>query len=323
MRTLKKIVVVLFILALIALYIIIYAVPGVTDALTKTEILQYGNFKTTDSVTCYFVRNETVYSAIRAGGINYYVADAVKVKKGARILEIVYGAPEDVSEESDYSDIIERLGDDSVMLADLVSEFNGVTSYYIDGYENYFTPETMQSLKYDEVSKLEILPVNVVRDYTRKAEPLYKICDNREWYIVCWIDAGSVSKYSPDKAVTIELPLGQVKATISDIIEDGGKWLIIFRTDRYYEDFARIRSAPATVVTSDYNGIIIRNESITAVDGTIGVYIKAKSGDFVFTPIKVIATDGDNSLVEVSYFYNENNDRVGTVNIYDEILRNP
>ena len=323
MKTLKRIVVGLFILSLIALYIIIYTVPGVTDALTKTEILQYGNFRTSDNSICYFVRNETVYSAVRAGNINYFIADAVKVKKGARVLEVVYGAAEEPDSENDFSDIIERLGDDNVRLADFITEFNGVTSYYIDGYENYFTPENMRELKYSGVSELEALPVNVVRDYARKGEPLYKICDNREWYIVCWVDAGSISKYSPDKSVTIELPLGQVKASIADIIEDGNKWLIVFRTDRYYEDFARIRSASATVITSNYNGIIIRNESITVEDGVIGVHIKAKNGDFVFTPIKVITTDGDNSLVEVSYFYDDDEERVGTVNIYDEILRNP
>ena len=323
MRTFIRIVTGLFILSLIALYIIIYAVPGVTGALTKTEILQYGNFRTTDNSTCYFVRNETVYSAIRAGSINYYIADAVKVKKGAKVLEVVYGAAESPAEESEYSDIIGRLGDDSVRLADFITEFNGVTSYYIDGYENYFTPETIKSLKYETVSALELSPVNVVRDFTGKGEPLYKICDNREWYIVCWVDAGSISKYSLEKNVTIELPLGQVKAAIADITEDGDRWLIVFRTDRYYEDFAKVRSAPATVITSNYNGIIIRNESITAADGTIGVYIKAKNGDFVFTPIRVIATDGENSLAEVSYYYDENDERVNTVNIYDEILRNP
>jgi hypothetical protein len=43
----------------------------------------------------------------------------------------------------------------------------------------------------------------------------------------------------------------------------------------------------------------------------------------VFKPVKVIATDGKNSLVEVSSFYNESNEKVDTVNIYDEILTNP
>jgi len=297
MKAVKRIAIGLFILSLIVLYIIIYAVPRVTGALTQTEILQYGNLKIMDSVTGYFIRHETVYSAARAGNINYYVADAVQVKAGTRILSVGNTA--------------------------YTSESGGVTSYFIDGYENDFTPENMRELKYDIVSSLEIVPENVVRSDALPGEPLYKICDNREWFIICWVDARNISKYGIDDNVTVELPSGQITATVTDIIEDGTKWLIIFRTDRYYEEFAGIRSAPATVIISDYSGILIRNESITVKDGEIGVYIKTRSGSFSFRPIKIITSDGNNSLAEVSFFYDDAGGRVSTINIYDEILKNP
>lgn len=323
MKIFKKIIAGLFLCTLIALYITIYAVPGVTEALTKTEILQYGNLKVTDSVTCYFIRNEKVYTAAYAGAINYYLGDDIHVKKGTRILSVARGVQRTADEESEYAGIIKRLGDGGVPLADFVTEFNGLTSYYIDGYENYFTPESMRRLKYNSVSKLDTETVNVVRSETTIGEPLYKICDNKDWYLACWVDAGNISKYGVDKSVTIEMPLGQVKAVTIDIIEDGDKWLILFETDRYYEDFTKVRSAPATVVTSNYSGIIIRNESMTVSDGEVGVIIKTKSGEYVFRPIKIINTDGENSLVEVSFFYDDESNRVGTVNIYDEILKNP
>ena len=121
----------------------------------------------------------------------------------------------------------------------------------------------------------------------------------------------------------VELPKGEVEAGILDIIEDGDRWLILLKTDRYYEDFAKIRSVSAAVVTSDYNGIIISNESITVSDGKIGVSVKSKSGEFIFKPIKIITTDGKSSLVEMSYFIDENGEKVNTVNIYDEILKTP
>ena len=323
MKAVKKITVGVFILALISLYIVIYAVPGLTGALTKTEILEYGNLEITDSAACYFIRNETVYMAARPGIINYYVSDAVHVKKGTKILDIAYGNTENQGEASEFEDIIARLSGAAVELSDYTTEFNGITSYFIDGYESFFTPETMKGLRYSQISILTAEPVNVVRNSTQKGEPLYKICDNREWYLVCWVDAGNISKYGKGNHVTIDLPLGQVRAEIADIIEDGGRWLIIFRTNRFYEDFSRVRSAEATVVIADFNGIIIRNESITTKDGEVGVYIKTKSGTYVFRPVKVVASDGKSTVVEVSYFYDDEGSRVGTVNIYDEILINP
>ena len=318
----KRIISGLFVLSLIVLYIIIYAVPGVTGALTQTEILQYGNLRVADSTTVYFVRSEKVYTATRAGNINYYIGDGIQVKAGTRILDITPGA-QDADEVSEYAELIARLGDGGAGPADFVSEFNGITGYFIDGYENYFTPETMRDLRHDRVSKLDLAPVNVVRERTIRGEPLYKISDNREWYIICWVDTGNVVKYERGRNVTIELPLGQIRASILDIVEDGNKWLIVFKTDRYYEDFARIRSAPATVVTSNYNGIIIRNESIAVNDGVIGVYIKTRTGSFVFRPVSIITSDGDESLVEVAFFYDDEGVRVATVNVYDEILRRP
>ncbi|MCL1810562.1 MAG: hypothetical protein FWG42_12475 [Clostridiales bacterium] len=322
MKLVKKLIAGLFVASLICLYVVIYAVPGVTDVLTQTEILQFGNLRITDDVTCYFVRDEKVYGAVRAGDIYYYVEDAVHVKKGAKILDVSFTSGGNANEESGYADIIARFGDDMTLLADFSTEFNGITSYYIDGYENYFTPGAMRGLKYDDVGRLVVLPVNVVRESTLKGEPLYKICNNREWYMVCWVNGGDVAKYGVGKDVTVELSAGEVRATIIDIVEDDDKWLIILKTNRYYEDFARVRSEPAKVVTSNYSGIIIRNESITAKDGQAGVFIRTKSGAYVFTPIKIITTDGINSLAEVSY-YTEDGSKVDTVKIYDEILRNP
>ena len=323
MKTFKKILAGLFICSLIALYVTIYIVPGVTEALTKTEILEYGNLKVTDSVMCYIIRSEKVYTAARAGEINYYIGDSVHVKKGARILSIERGMMSGEAGESEYAEIIERLGGGGVELADFVTEFNGLTSYYIDGYENYFTPEGMSGLRYDNVSELDTGTVNVVRTWTAAGEPLYKICDNKEWYMACWVDAGNVSKYVMDKSVTVELPSGQVSAVIMNIIEDGDRWLILLKTDKYYEDFTRVRSAPAVVVTSNYSGILVRNESMTVRGGEVGVLVKTKNGEYVFKPIKIITTDGEHSLVEVAYYTDDEDKRVSTVNIYDEILRNP
>jgi hypothetical protein len=130
-------------------------------------------------------------------------------------------------------------------------------------------------------------------------------------------------KYEKGKKATLNLPLGQVDGTIYDIIDDQDQWLVILEFNKYYEEFAQIRKADAEVVTSDYSGLIIRNESITTKDGQPGVYVKDKSGEYIFKPVKIITSDGEWSLVEVSYFYDKNGDRVETVNIYDEILKKP
>ncbi len=200
---------------------------------------------------------------------------------------------------------------------------NGVISYYIDGYESEFTPENMALLSREKIQNLSFDVQNVARETTLVKEPLYKVVDNKKWYAVFWVAPENIVKYVKGHKATLNLPLGQVDGTIYDIVDDNGQWLVILEFNRYYEEFAQIRKAEAEVVTSDYSGLIIENKSITTKDNQPGVYVKDKSGEYVFKPVKIITSDGEWSLVEVSYYYTENGDKVETVNIYDEILKKP
>lgn len=205
-----------------------------------------------------------------------------------------------------------------------ISQSNGVISYYIDGYESEFSPDNMALLSRDKVQNLNIDIQNVVRETTLPAEPLYKVVDNKKWYAAFWVAPENIVKYEKGQKATMNLPLGQVEGRIYDILDDEGRWLVILEFNRYYEEFAQIRKIDAEVVTSDYSGLIIGNESITSKDGQPGVFVKDKSGEYVFKPVKIITSDGEWSLVEVSYFYTDNGaTKVETVNIYDEILKQP
>lgn len=211
-----------------------------------------------------------------------------------------------------------------VMPEDYICQTNGVISYYIDGYESEFTPENISLLSREKVQGLNIEVQNLARETTRSGEPLYKVVDNKKWYAVFWVAPENIVKYEKGKKATINLPLGQVEGLIYDILDDNGQWLVILEFNRYYEEFAQIRKVDAEVITSDYSGLIIENESITTKDGQPGVYVKDKSGEYVFKPVKIITSDGEWSLVEVSYFYTDDGaSKVETVNIYDEILKKP
>ncbi len=314
----------IFIPLLIALYVVIYVVPGVTGALTDTKVLEYGTLRVTDEVTCYLVRNEQVHVSPVSGNIGYYIKDGALVKKGTQILTVDGAAlsEQEANAESKYADILQRLGGENVS-TDFLTGTKGVVSYFVDGYENVFTPENMKNLKYDIVKNYNVSEDNLVRNTTKKGEPLFKICDSSNWHIICWVKEGNVSKYSVDKKVTVELPKGEITATVSDIIPDGDMWLVVLDTNKYYEEFGRVRKQDATIVTSNYSGIIIENASMTTSGSAVGVYVKSKSGEYEFTPVRVITTDGQNSLVEVSYYYDDEGKTVNTVEIYDEILRKP
>ncbi len=215
-------------------------------------------------------------------------------------------------------------GSFGVVPENYISQSNGVISYYIDGFESEFTPENIALLSWEKIHGLNIEVQNLARETTLSGEPLYKLVDHKKWYAVFWVAPENIVKYQKGKKAVINLPLGQVDGTIYDILDDSGRWLVILEFNKYYEEFARIRRVEAEVITSDYSGLIIKNESITTKEGQPGVFVRDKRGDYVFKPVKIITSDGEWSLVEVSYFYTDDGaTKVDTVNIYDEILKKP
>ncbi|MDD2217504.1 MAG: HlyD family efflux transporter periplasmic adaptor subunit [Eubacteriales bacterium] len=324
MKKNSKRMIIAYAVAVAVLGTIVYIIPSVTGMLTPTEILRYDTLQVTDEEACYISANEKVYLAASGGSINYYIKNGTKVRAGDTILALNHTS-QDNQVESKYKDIITKLSSDAITKSNYKSEFNGIVSYYADGFESVFSPENIEKLTYDEIKKLSLEePTNLTRKTSAKGEPLYKIIENDEWYITCWVQEGSVAKYEQGKSVTVRLPAGDVRAEISSIKEEHGiVWQVVLKTNRFYEDFGQARKVDATIVTSEYSGLIIPNKSIAAQEGQIGVYVKTKGGDYTFVPIKVITSDGQNSVAAESLYYDDKGNQVKTVEVYDEILKNP
>jgi len=331
MPKLTKKIIFIYLLILVALYLVIAVIPSLTGALTRTEVIEYGELKVSDKVKCYIVRDETVYAASENGTMKFSAEEGQQVKRGTKVLAFTEESntskntkSKDKTENSSkYEGIVDSLGDSIVPDSSYVSQRKGTFSFYIDGYENYFTPKNMKSLSQTKISEMTTQPKNVKRKTAVKGDPIYKISDNSKWYIACWIEETDVSKYEIGNSVTVELPKGDVKATINNIIEDGNQWLLILKTNRYYEGYTNIREAEGSLVTTDQEGLLISNRCITTKKNKVGVYVKNTSGDYNFKPIQALATDGKKTLVSEGTYYNDKGESVDTVEGYDEVLKNP
>jgi putative membrane fusion protein len=341
MKMLRRAIVVVFVLAVAGLYVAIFVIPDLKGVLRKTAVLEYGNLAISDAVTAYIVRNETVYMAARTGEIRYYVGEGVKVRKDVKLLDIVGGsgsaAPEPAAEpeaaalaEADVSEMAAlqtRIGANGVVLEQNAAPETGVVSYYIDGYESMFSFENIPSLTRETAAGASGPVVNVTRHdgYVARGEPIYKLLDNTQWDMVFWLDkdSGAIVNYRRGEAVTARMRDGEVSGRIEDVADQGDAWMVVLVFDKYYESLARLRSADATIVVADYRGLLVDNESIASRDGTVGVYAKQRSGDFEFVPVNVLRSDGARSIISMSSFTDGDGKQVGTVNIYEEILRDP
>jgi len=318
----------IFLAALVLLYLIIYIIPGVTGFLKPTEILKPGTVQVREPVTCYFVRDEQVYEAGRAGKIQYLIDEGIRVRRGMRVLKLTAapaasGQTQPSGKNDRFSGMMDLLKNSAIPVTNGRAGSSGILSYYLDGYESYFTPSDMKRLSRERVEKLGITAVNTKRGSTLAGQPLFKICDNNNWYLLCWVGQDSVSKYQEGQPVTIQLPGGNVTAAVDSITQDGSFWRIIFQSNWYYPYFAKSRRVEAQVVSENCSGLIASNSSLTTRGGQPGVMVKQVDGSYLFKRVMVIGTDGTRSALQDASFTDQKGNIVQTVNVYDEILKHP
>ncbi|MDR0425106.1 MAG: hypothetical protein LBH39_06650 [Clostridiales Family XIII bacterium] len=335
MKRIKRVVIALYLLAVVSLYFMLFVVPDVMGALKKTSVLEYGNLTISDEVTGYIAREETVYIADRSGKVVYYVGEGAKVRRDAKILDITGGVPQQPDDEGGsgagraaYARLMANMSGSGVALEYNAAPFGGVISYFVDGYEKLFSPENIANLNKAAAERAAGEVENITRhegDFALQGEPIYKIVDNSSWYIVFWLDkeSKSIVNYKTGANVSIGLPDASVKGVVADIIDQGGHWMVTLSSDRYYEAFARLRRTEAIITSTEYSGIIVENASIAIRDGQPGVYVRRRSGDYEFMPISIKNSDGVESVVESSTFVSSDGKTVNTVNVYEEILRYP
>jgi len=324
----KKRTIYIFVIALVALYVVIEIIPFITGAFTRTEILSYGQIKVEQEVVCYLVRSETVYSAPASGDLKYKFEEGSLIKRGAKVLTFDQTDASDDEDgdplkNSDYKEIIARLGESMVTDTQFTAAKRGIFSTYIDGFEAIFTPDRMEKLKYEDVSGMSVKENDVLRTNALKGEPIYKISDNTKWHMIFWIENNEAGKYEVGTTVTVSLPNGDVKAEISKLVADEDRFMVILTTNRYYKKFASQRKVQAKVKMVDQRGLLVSNGSLTTKDGVVGVYIKNTIGDFIFKPVRTVATDGQKTLVLEDVYYDEEGQPIETVNVYDEVLKKP
>lgn len=326
-KTKKRIII--YVIALLVLYLLIYIIPSVSGLFKGTYTAKYGQLRIQDEAMGYIVRNEVVYASTSGGSVNRFAKEGDLVRKGTTVMEVTGSSSEEPSHA--LADIVSELDEHKVSTSDFVAKTGGVVSFYVDGYEEDLNSDTVVSTKFDTFNKIKKGDVTELsKSKIRGGEPAFKIVDKSRWYLVAYVDLKDKDRYTEGSTVSVEFrELGKkndpfaVDMQVYKVKKQSGKLKVVLESSRYFDEYASIRAAKVNLVTSDVTGIIIENDSITEKKGQKGVYVRDKKGNDVFVPVGVIATDGRESAVAESYFFDSNGERVETVSPYDDILKNP
>ena len=299
-----KLIILAYAAIFVILYIIIYIVPRVSGIFLETYTAEYGILEVSTESTFVTVRDEKLCTAENSGTVNRIVSQGKLMRRSSHIVDV--GGVRHYSPQK------------------------GIISYYYDGLEAVYSPDNMQSITEETAAKIkEKAEEYKVRECEAKSvqagQPVFKVVDNNEWYLVCWLEAAEAAGCDPGKSITAEFSDGQqIKMKVLQNNAQGEKTQLILSCNRYYEKFDRIRTGTCRLIMSSRSGIILEPDSIVEEDGVKGVYVMSKRLDKAsFVPIRILLTDGEKTVVEKNYYMDEKGEKVITVKNYDEILKKP
>lgn len=216
------------------------------------------------------------------------------------------------------------------------TNFSGILSYEIDGYENIFKVKSLDNYTYDILELPEEEMDNI--DNTGKLKSLkdfqgFKIINNFEWYLAIKVDnRKKIDDYSVGDFLHIRYPLKdnyvEIEGKIISINNTSNRSVIVLKFNKYLHDFYNARFPKVKLIQKSVEGLKIPKETIFEQDGEKGVYIKDFSGIVKFRPIKTISTEGEYTYIEKGnkdflISIDTRKESVRTVSIHDEILLKP
>lgn len=315
----------IYLVALIIIFLIVVVIPKFEDTLSvnsyivkKGEISRYINSKG------LIIKGEQVFKTPSSGKPLYKYEEGTKVRKGELLFEMTSGGKKKELDENTLK-ILKKLKN-KTNATSLYAKMTGIISYCLDGYEKDLLPNSNTFKKINEsyfTSKYKSRSIK--NDYFSSGEILYKLVDNNLYYLICYINNNNV--YVDDihlnDTLTIGIGSSTIKAKLIHIYREKSKKKLVFQSDMYYKNLARVRFSKIKILLGEYSGLKIPNESIVRKDGYDGVYRITDAKNRVFVPVNILSEAKNYSIVSSVSFINRFEEEVSTINYYDNIVRNP
>lgn len=202
----------------------------------------------------------------------------------------------------------------------------GILSHYIDGYEDYLTLDNLYNIDYEMLTSLDISAVSSNNQYIPKEDPIFKVVDNANVYLVMLITKDEIDLYKQMTKAIVEIEGDSLVAQIHDVFIADQKGVLCLKITETFENFYNVRSVELNLVQENFQGLKVMKSSIFKSEGVNGVYKIDYNNRLVFTPVKVIGYDMDYAILFNEYFYETIDGEetlVKTVSVFDQVIIDP
>ncbi|NJD02470.1 MAG: hypothetical protein FIA99_07720 [Ruminiclostridium sp.] len=207
----------------------------------------------------------------------------------------------------------------------IISQYSGIISFIIDGYEQILTPKSLKELTPEIIKSVNSEKLQKISSYeeVNTGKPFMKVIKGNYTYIAAVLEPEKAGMFKAGESIDVRL--NAVGAVVAGYVTDltkknGGKYLITVRVDRFSGELSSMRKINVDFIKDSYEGLKIPLKSLYSPDAgwkkARVMLIKANS--VTAREVDVLCKDEEYAIIGTP-----ENEVKKTVNLYDTYILNP
>ncbi len=179
---------------------------------------------------------------------------------------------------------------------EIYSEHSGVFTTILDGLEKVLTPENINNITIKELESVYNIQGQASSRNVKKGEPIFKIVNNHEWYVLVSTDAKNVEGYEVGKRINMRfdnIPGEETEGRIVNIKYEGAKKetaLVFIQCQTYLEGAYSFRESKGTIIFDKYSGYKVPVQAVR-IEGDQKSVMASDKNRHALYPVRVLYTD--------------------------------
>ena len=178
------------------------------------------------------------------------------------------------------------------------ADWDGVVSFYLDGYENDLTPDGLNSLSIPVVKS--VLAGNELANTRHTlSSGIYRIVDQEHWYVAVLIEGnGWTPMVGQDNYYMMLEGMDDLSftAAVKSVQKENGLTLAVFEIHDPIGPLIYKRTGRAQFSIT-LKGLAVRTDALYNDNGQMGVWVYDVPGG-TFVPVEVLSTDGSIAMIQ-------------------------
>lgn len=204
---------------------------------------------------------------------------------------------EDTKLNSLYEDETKREASISSWRSVETAQEDGVVSFYMDGYEQYLSPENLANITIDGVKSV-LAGQTADGSSSRLTTNIYRLVNADRWYVLLLC---SDATFNPATGQNFWLQMEgfedvAYQSTVESVLKSGNETLTVLSVDDPMGPMLNQRKGNVKI-SAEVNGLYVPIGAIMTENNLTGVYVYDGAGGS-FVPVQVVSTDGNTALVK-------------------------